>query len=100
MDFIFDLPRMPIGNNGIWTIMYRLSKQAHFIPVQKKIEADHMVKLFMENIFKDHGMSTSIVSDRYPRNRLEHTNSTVLDLLKCYVSEQWSQCENKVPPIF
>ncbi|MCO5567950.1 hypothetical protein L7F22_021646 [Adiantum nelumboides] len=66
MDFIFDLPRTPTGNNGIWTIICRFSKQAHFVPVRKKIKSDHMVKLFMHNIFKYHGMPQSIVSDRDP----------------------------------
>ena len=77
-----------------------------------------MVKLFMVNIFKYHGMPTSIVSDRDPRmtslfwralfenmqttlkfsssfhpqtdGQSEITNSIVLDLLKCY-KEKWEQ---------
>ena len=38
MDFIFDLPRTSLGNDGILTIICRFSKQAHFIPVRKKIK--------------------------------------------------------------
>ncbi|MCO5581671.1 hypothetical protein L7F22_035560 [Adiantum nelumboides] len=38
MDFIFDLPRTQTRNDNIWTIICRLSKQAHFIPVRKKIK--------------------------------------------------------------
>ncbi|MCO5569542.1 hypothetical protein L7F22_023256 [Adiantum nelumboides] len=64
MDFIFDLPRTPTGNDGIWTIICRFSKQAHFVPVRKKMKSKHMVKLFMHNIFKYHGMPQSIVSDK------------------------------------
>lgn len=41
MDFIFNLPRTPTGNDTIYTI----NKHAHFVPVWKKIGADHMVKL-------------------------------------------------------
>ncbi|MCO5595720.1 hypothetical protein L7F22_049766 [Adiantum nelumboides] len=67
MDFIFDLPRTPTGNDGIWTIICRFNKQAHFVPVRKKIKSEHMVKLFMHNVFKYHGMPQSIVSDRDPR---------------------------------
>ena len=33
MDFAFDLPRTPIGYDGIWTIICRFSKRAHFIRV-------------------------------------------------------------------
>lgn len=67
MDFVFDLPRTHTGNDGIWTIVDRFSKPAHFIPVRKKIKAEHMVKLFMHNIFNYHGLPSSIVSDRDPR---------------------------------
>ena len=121
MDFVFDLPRTRIGKDGIWTIVDRLSKQVHFIPVPKKINAEHMVKLFMHNIFKYHGLPSSIVSDRdcmtsllwralfenmntslkfsssfHPQidGQSEITNSNVLNLLKCYVhdhKEKWKQ---------
>ncbi|MCO5580312.1 hypothetical protein L7F22_034178 [Adiantum nelumboides] len=125
MDFIFDLPRTPTGNDGIWTIICRFSKQAHFVPVRKKIKSDHMVKLFMHNIFKYHGMPQSIVSDRDPcmtslfwkalfenmgttpkfsssfhpqtNGQLEEANSTVLDLLKCYVSEHKATWDHYLP---
>ncbi|MCO5559037.1 hypothetical protein L7F22_012629 [Adiantum nelumboides] len=113
MDFIFGLPRTQIGNDNIWTIISRFSKQAHFILVRKKIKPDQMARLFMSNIFKYHGMPQSIVSDRDPRmtsffwrglfenmgttlkfssslhpqtdGQSQEANSTVLDLLKCCV---------------
>ncbi|MCO5560311.1 hypothetical protein L7F22_013923 [Adiantum nelumboides] len=114
MDFIFYLPRTPTRNDRIWTIICRFSKQAHFVPVRKKIKSEHMVKMFMHNVFKYHGMPQSIVSDRDPRmtslfwkalfenmgttlkfsssfhpQTSEETNSTVLYLLKCYVWEHY-----------
>ncbi|MCO5548142.1 hypothetical protein L7F22_001600 [Adiantum nelumboides] len=125
MDFIFDLPRTPTGNDGIWTIICRFSKQAHFVPVKKKIKSEHMIKLFMHNIFKYHGMPQSIVSDKYPRmtslfwkalfenmgstlkfsssfhsqtnGQSEEANSTVLVLLKCYMSEHKATWEHYLP---
>ncbi|MCO5553245.1 hypothetical protein L7F22_006766 [Adiantum nelumboides] len=125
MDFIFDLRRTPTGNDGIWTIICRFSKQAHFVPVRKKIKSEHMVKLFMHNIFKYQGMPQSIVSDRDPcmmslfwkelfenmgttlkfscsfrpqiDTQSEEANSTVLDLLKCYVSEHKATWEHYLP---
>ena len=68
MDFVFDLPRTRSGNDGIWTIVDRFSKQAHFIDVRKKITAEQMAKTF----FDKRSSSTmechlSIVSDRDPR---------------------------------
>ena len=67
MDFIFELPRSRTGNDGIWTIIDRFSKQAHFIPVTKTIKADHMAKVFIAQIFNHHGMPKSIMSDCDPR---------------------------------
>ncbi|MCO5598045.1 hypothetical protein L7F22_052135 [Adiantum nelumboides] len=125
MDFIFDLPRTQTENDGIWTIICRFSKQAHFIPVRKKINTDQMARLFMSNIFKYHGMPQSIVSNRDPRKtglfwrglyenmgttlkfsssfhpqtdgQSEEANSNVLDLLKCYVSEHKGKWEQYLP---
>ncbi|MCO5606437.1 hypothetical protein L7F22_060625 [Adiantum nelumboides] len=118
MDFIFDLPRTPTGNDGIWTIICRFSKPAHFVPVRKKIKLDHMVKLFMHNIIKYHGLPQSLVSDRDPRmtslfcgttlkfsslfhpqigRQSEEANSTLLDLLKCCVLEHKDTWEQYLP---
>ncbi|MCO5557995.1 hypothetical protein L7F22_011569 [Adiantum nelumboides] len=118
MDFIFDLPRTPTGNDGIWTIICRFNKQAHFVPVRKKIKSEHMVKLSMHNIFKYPGMPQSIVSDRDPRmmslsrkalfenigttlkfsssfrGQSEEAYSIVLDLFKCFVSEHKASWEH------
>ncbi|MCO5577433.1 hypothetical protein L7F22_031265 [Adiantum nelumboides] len=64
------------------------SKQAHFVLVRKKIKSDHMVKLFMHNVFKYHGMPQSIS---------EEANSTLLDLLNCYVSEHKATWKHYLP---
>eukprot|EP00122_Pirum_gemmata_P001291 Pgem_evm1s1153 len=46
----------------------RLSKQAHFIPVNKAIDAEKTVELYMDNVFKHHGIpSAGIYSDRGPQ---------------------------------
>ncbi|MCO5610051.1 hypothetical protein L7F22_064286 [Adiantum nelumboides] len=121
MAFITDLPRTQNGNDAIWTIVDRFSKQAHFIPVKKTIKADHMARIFLAQIFQHHGMPKMIISDRDPRmtsnfwralfvnlgtrldfssayhpetdGQSEIVNSTVLDLLKCYVSDKQTEWE-------
>ncbi|MCO5601408.1 hypothetical protein L7F22_055529 [Adiantum nelumboides] len=103
----------------------RFSKQAHFVPVRKKIKLEHMVKVFMYNIFKYHGMPQSVVSDIDPRmmsffwkalfenmgtmlkfsslfhpqtdGQSEEANSIVLYLLKYYVSEHKETWEHYLP---
>lgn len=124
MDFIFGLPKSKQGNTCIWTIVDRFSKQAHFILVKKSIKSHHVANLFIAQIFKYHGLPSSIVSDRDPRmtslfwkglfdnlgtklnfssayhpqtdGQSEIVNSTILDLVKCYVNEvieknQWDK---------
>ncbi|MCO5607289.1 hypothetical protein L7F22_061482 [Adiantum nelumboides] len=119
MDFIFDLPRTQSGHDGIWTIIDRFSKQAHFVLVKKTVKPDHLARLFVAQIFRLHGMPETIVSDRDPRftsliwkaiwenigtwlqfsssfhphtdGQSEIANSVVLDLLKSYISDQKTQ---------
>ena len=66
MDFIFGLPKSMQGNTRFWTIVDRFSKPAHFTSVKKITKAHHMAKIFISQIFKYHGLPTSIVSDRDP----------------------------------
>ena len=114
MDFIIDLPKTQYGNDAIWTIGDRFSKQAHFLSVKKTGKPDHMARLFICHIFKHRGIPKTIVSDRDPRmtslfwqalfanlgtkldfssayhpltdGQSEVANATILDLLKCYVA--------------
>ncbi|MCO5586250.1 hypothetical protein L7F22_040189 [Adiantum nelumboides] len=125
MDFIFDLPRTQSGHDGIWTIIDRFSKQAHFIPVKKTVKPDHLARLFVAQIFRLHDMPETIVSDKDPRftslfwkaiwenigtrlqfsslfhpqtdGRSEIANSVVLDLFKSYISDQKTQWERYLP---
>ncbi|MCO5579747.1 hypothetical protein L7F22_033607 [Adiantum nelumboides] len=94
MDFIFGLPKTSFGNEGIWTIVDRLSKQAHFIPVRKQITAKQMAKIFL-NLHSTLRFSSSY----HPQadGQSEIVNSTVLDLLKCYVSDKPAQWEHYLP---
>jgi hypothetical protein len=64
MDFINVLPRAPRGNDSIWVIVDPLTKVAHFIPVRTTYGEDKLVKLYIDNILKLHGVPKSIVSDR------------------------------------
>ena len=55
------------GNNTILTFVDRLTKQAHFVPTKGCINASGTADLYIENVFRLHGLSQSIVSDRDPR---------------------------------
>ncbi|MCO5603483.1 hypothetical protein L7F22_057634 [Adiantum nelumboides] len=112
-------------HDGIWTIIDRFSKQAHFVPVKKTVKPNHLARLFVAQIFRLHGMPETIVSDRDHRytslfwkaiwenigtrlqfsssshpqtdGQSEIANSVVLDLLKSYISDQKTQWERCLP---
>ena len=66
MDFIDGLPRTRKGNEGIWVIVDRLTKSAHFLPVKATRTADSLALIYMKEIVRLHGVPSSIVSDRDP----------------------------------
>eukprot|EP00253_Pinus_taeda_P015083 PITA_15083 len=45
-------------------VVDKLSKAAHFIPVQSAYEAMQIAHLFMQNVFRLHGLPKVIISDR------------------------------------
>jgi hypothetical protein len=64
MDFINGLPKTPGGNDSIWVIVSHLIKVVHFIPIRTTYGEDKLVRLYINNILKLHGVSKLIVSDR------------------------------------
>ena len=64
MDFVVGLPRSPSGHNAIWVIVDRLTKVAHFVPVNTTYTGDKLAQLYIDKIVKLHGVPSRIVSDR------------------------------------
>ena len=63
MDFITGLPKS--GNKSvIMVVVDRLSKYAHFCALPHPFTPTLVAQTFMDQIFRLHGMPTSIVSDR------------------------------------
>jgi hypothetical protein len=65
MDFIEGL-RISHGFSVILVVVDRLTKYGHFLPLAHPYSASRVAHLFMANIFKFHGMPSTIVSDRDP----------------------------------
>src|ERR1700738_5111744 len=63
MDFIVQLPRSD-GYDAIYMCVDRLTKMAHFIPMNTTVTAKETAQLFYQHIWKHHGFPTNIVSDR------------------------------------
>lgn len=65
MDFIVKLPKSK-GFDSIFVVVCRLTKQAHFIPCKESMSSSDLADLYINNIFKLHGLPDDIVSDRGP----------------------------------
>ena len=66
MDFITDLP-VSQSFDSIFVVVDRLTKMAHFVPCLKAISGEETAKLFLDNIYRYHGLPNDIVSDRGPQ---------------------------------
>lgn len=62
-DFIKALPKSK-GKEVILVVVDRLTKYAHFLPLSHPYTIQDVVQIFMDHIYKSHGMPMTIVSDR------------------------------------
>ncbi|WVZ80563.1 hypothetical protein U9M48_028031, partial [Paspalum notatum var. saurae] len=67
MDFIVGLPRTQKGYNSIWVVVDRLTKVAHFIPVNTTYSGARLAELYISGIVCLHGVPKRIISDRGSR---------------------------------
>ena len=66
MDFVFKRPPTTQRHDGIWVVVDRLTKSAHFLPIREKFSPQKLAELFMNHIVSLHGVPVSIISDRDP----------------------------------
>jgi len=64
MNFIIGLPRTQKGFDSIWVVVDRLTKSAHFIPVNTRYSTKRYAELYVERILCLHGIPKTIISDR------------------------------------
>ncbi|GJS65143.1 retrotransposon protein, putative, ty3-gypsy subclass [Tanacetum coccineum] len=61
IDFVMGLPRTFKKNDAIWVVVDRLTKSAHFLPIQQGYSVSKLAEIFQQEIIRLHGMPTSIV---------------------------------------
>ena len=64
MDFIVGLPQTQKGYDSIWVVVDRLTKSAHFLPVNTIYRAKRYAELYINRISCLHGVPKTIISDR------------------------------------
>ena len=67
MNFVLGLPKDCDGNTGIVVFADRLSKMAHLVAVPDSIYGKGTATLFIDRVFRQHGLSLEIIFDRDPR---------------------------------
>jgi hypothetical protein len=65
-DFTTNLP-LSNGFDSILVVVDRFSKEVEFIPCNKTTTALDTARLYLHNVWKNHGLPSSIVSDRGPQ---------------------------------
>ena len=62
MDFIVELPPSG-GANAILVCVDRLTKMAHFCPTTTNVTAEETARLYLNHVFKHHGLPDDVVTD-------------------------------------
>jgi hypothetical protein len=66
MDFITHLPASQ-GYDAILVVVDRLTKMKHFLLCKGTCDSKEVAQLYIEHIWKLHGLPKTIISDRGPQ---------------------------------
>ena len=63
MDFITGLPKSKKKNDSIFVVIDKLLKGGHLIPLNSTYKVVNIVDIFLNEIFRLHGIRKAIISD-------------------------------------
>ncbi|KAL8089340.1 hypothetical protein AgCh_038959 [Apium graveolens] len=99
------LPRTKANHDAIWVIIDRLTKSAHFLPINERFSLDKLVHIYLKEIVMRHGVPVSIVSDRDPRfnsrfwRQFQECLGTKLNMSTAYHPQTDGQMERTIQTI-
>jgi hypothetical protein len=127
LDLITDLPLTKRGNTACVTFVDRFTKMVHVWPCKTQVSSEEMVNIFLQAVFRLHGVPREIVSDRDPRftaafwsqlfrrlgtkfnmstanhpetdGQSERANRTIEEILRCYVSPHHDDWDEHLPTL-
>ncbi|GJP48243.1 hypothetical protein CLOM_g7544 [Closterium sp. NIES-68] len=67
LDFITGLPPTSSGHDAILVVIDKFSKMGHFIPTHTTARTEETAQLFVRHIISQHGIPTTLISDRDPK---------------------------------
>ena len=67
MDFVFGFIEDDRRNNVILVFVHRFRKMVHLVAVPESITAPDCARVFIDRVFKLHGLPNELVFDRDPR---------------------------------
>jgi hypothetical protein len=67
MDLVVALPPTLDGNTSLVVFVDKLTKMIHIAPCVGQSDAPALARLFLDNVFRYHGMPTRFISDRDTR---------------------------------
>ncbi|GKB46667.1 putative reverse transcriptase domain-containing protein [Tanacetum coccineum] len=102
MDFVTKLPKTAAGQDTIWVIVDRLTKSAHFLPMQEDYTLEKLTRQYLKEVVSRHGVPVLIISDRDGKFTLHFWKSlnkalgTRLDMYRAYHPETNGQSEKTI----
>ena len=67
MDFVFGFPKDKLGQTGVVVFVDRFSKMVQLHAVPATVTAESTAEIFINTVFRLHGLPSSITCDRDPR---------------------------------
>ncbi|GJP33995.1 hypothetical protein CLOM_g18479 [Closterium sp. NIES-68] len=67
LDFITGLPPTTSSHDAILVVIDKFSKMGHFIPTHTTARTEETAQLFVRHIISQHGIPTTLISDRDPK---------------------------------
>jgi hypothetical protein len=66
-DFIVKLPKTKRGNDSICVFVDKLTKLVHFVACKEEVSAKQFAELYVDHVFRLHGLSREFIRDRDTR---------------------------------